>query len=189
MLWSGVMKTATLLRLIVAPALVVWAGCASAPPAGAPAPKKTSVERNSDGKPYDFRSEGTIPPLNPGDAANEPDVEETSVAAESLDVSDAPAPEPVAPPTAAPAASATQVDGFRVQVFATADREIAENASRSAQGRLNLATYVELDGGMYKVRVGDFETRAAADQALTAIRREYADAWVVPSKVKAARTP
>ena len=41
---------------------------------------------------------------------------------------------------------------------------------------------------VYKVRVGDFVTRADADRALATIRAaNYADAWIVPSKVAAAR--
>ncbi len=164
------------------------AGCASAPPAGTPAHKSTSVERGSDSKPYDFRSEGKIPPLTPADAPNEPDVEEMGVTETPIDVTDAAAPPDTAPK--APAAPAdTLVDGFRVQVFAGADREIAENASRGAEERLKLPSYVDLDGGMYKVRVGNFTTRAQADQALGTIRGQYADAWVVASKVRATRAP
>jgi hypothetical protein len=141
------------------------------------------VERATETKPYDFRSEGTIPPL--ADVPNEPDIEEMGVSETSIDVSDAPAP----PDTVREVMPAdTLIDGFRAQVFATADREIAENAARVATDRVGLPSYVELDGGMYKVRVGDFATRPEADQALASIRRQYADAWVVPCKIRAART-
>jgi len=147
------------------------------------------VERASEKKPYDFRSEGTVPPLKPDDAANEPDIEERGVSETPIDVSDAEAPPETAPPpaaTVAPVAPASEalIDGFRVQVFAGADREIAENAARVAQERLGLASYVELDGGMYKVRAGDFATRSLANQALPAIRSAYPDAWIVASKVR-----
>jgi cell division septation protein DedD len=182
------MRTATLSALLALSMIGALTGCASAPPAGAPAHKSTAVERGSDSKPYDFRSEGKIPPLTPADAPNEPDVEEMGVTETPIDVTDS-----AAPPDTAPKASAAPadmlVDGFRVQVFASADREIAENASRGAEDRLNIPSYVDLDGGMYKVRVGNFTTRAQADQALGAIRREYADAWVVASKVRAPRAP
>ena len=182
------MRTATLFALVTLSMIGALAGCASAPPSGSPAQKSSSVERGSDSKPYDFRSEGKIPPLTPADAANEPDVEETGVTETPIHVTDAEAPTDTTPKT--PAAPAdTLVDGFRVQVFASADREIAESASRSAQERLKLPSFVDLDGGMYKVRVGNFTTRAQADQALGAIRRQYADAWVVASKVRATRAP
>lgn len=183
-----VMKTATLSIVAGWAAIAALAGCASAPPSGTAPRKSTSVERGSENKPYDFRSEGKIPPLSPADAPNEPDVEEVGVTETPIDVTDAEAPLDTARATQAAPAD-TLVDGFRVQVFASADREIAENASRVAQERLQLPSYVDLDGGMYKVRVGDFATRAAADQTLGSIRRAYADAWVVASKVHVARAP
>ena len=192
MVWSRVMRISPSCAFVVLGFTVALAGCASAPPAGSPTPKPPSVERGTAKKPYDFRSEGTIPPLTPADAANEPDVEERGVADSTIDVTDAEAPPDTArepAPVPAPVAAESLIDGFRVQVFATADREIAENASRSAQERLNLPAYVDLDGGMYKVRVGDFATRAQADQALGAIRSQYSDAWVVASKVRATRAP
>ncbi len=174
------------LRVWVAIAATSLAGCASAPPSGGRSTPPASVERASDGKPYDFRSEGAIPPLSPSDAPNEPDVEEIGVTDTAIDVSDADAPPDTVRAAAPPD---TLLDGFRVQVFATADREIAENAARVAQERLGLPSYVELDGGMYKVRVGDFAARPGADQALAGVRRHYADAWVVVSKVRAVRSP
>ena len=104
---------------------VALAGCATAP--SAPAAKSVPVERATDAKPYDFRSEGKIPP--PTDVPNEPDIEEIGVSESAIDVTDAEAP----PDTARQAAPEdTLIDGFRAQVFATADREIAENSARVA---------------------------------------------------------
>ncbi|HEU4928256.1 MAG TPA: SPOR domain-containing protein [Candidatus Krumholzibacteria bacterium] len=164
--------------------------CATAPPSGerpAKPAKQAPVERASKDKPYDFRSEGQIPPLKPDDAANEPDVQEMGVSSGAgVEVTDAEAP-PVTAPEAAP--ESALIDGFRVQVFATGDRDIAANAAREVQERLGIPTYVDLDGGMYKVRAGDFATRAEADQALPSIRKDYPDAWVVASKVRATQRP
>jgi hypothetical protein len=180
------MKSATVSTGIAWVAALALAGCAGAPPKGAAPKKPAPTQRASDDKPYDFRSEGKIPPLNPDDAANEPDIEEIGVTETAIDVADAEAP----PDTIRePAPADTLIDGFRVQVFATADREIAENAAKVAQGKLSLTSYVELESGMYKVRAGDFSTRAEADQALAPVRRQYPDAWVVPSKIRASRTP
>src|SRR5262245_50270001 len=158
------MKLAPVLITTLAAAAI--AACAgNAPPSGQPKPaKQPPVERASKDKPYDFRAEGTIPPLKPDDAANEPDVQEIGVSdSADIDVSDAEAP----PVAAAPApAEPALIDGFRVQVLATGDRDIADNAAREAQSRLGIPAYVDLDGGVYKVRAGDFATRAEADQAL-----------------------
>ena len=171
-------------------AALALSACASAPPSGerpAKPAKQPPVERASKDKPYDFKSEGTIPPLKPDDAANEPDVQEMGVSdSADIDVSDADAPPVSAPP--APSEPAL-IDGFRVQVLATGDRDIADNAAREAQARLGIPAYVDLDGGMYKVRAGDFATRAEADQALPAIRKQYPDAWVIASKIRATQRP
>lgn len=191
MLGSRVVKSAPIKLALVVAGSALFAACAGAPPKETRTAKPMPVERASEKKPYDFRSEGTIPPLKPDDAANEPDVEERGVSETPIDVSDAEAPPVTAPPPSpAPvvpvaAASEALIDGFRVQVFAGADREIAENAARVAQERLGQPTYVELDGGMYKVRAGDFTTRELANQALPAIRAAYPDAWIVGSKVRA----
>ena len=182
------MRIASHIAVLVAAATL--SACATAPPSGGqPKPAKQSpVERASKDKPYDFRSEGTIPPLKPDDAANDPDVQEIGVSdSADIDVSDADAP-PVAAPPPAPAEPAL-IDGFRVQVFATGDRDIAANAAREVQERLRIPTYIDLDGGMYKVRAGDFATRAEADQALPGIRKDYPDAWVVASKIRATQRP
>jgi hypothetical protein len=177
MVWWRAMKKPARYALIIVAALC--AGCASAP-TGRPV-KKAPVERATDQKPYDFRAEGEIPPL-PADAANEPDVQEIGVKSDSaIDVTEAEVPPDTAP---APVATATLVDGFRVQVLASADRDVAENASREARERLGLPSYVDMDGGVYKVRVGDFVTRPDADRALAGVRKQYPDAWVVASKVR-----
>lgn len=186
MVWSAVMKNVLILVAFIGIAAV--AGCATAPTSGGSAKKPASVERASEGKPYDFRTEGTIPPRTPGDAPNEPDIEEMGVSESSIDVADADAP-PEPAPVAPSVANDALVDGFRVQVFATADREIAENEARRAGEQLGLPAYVDLDGGVYKVRLGDFSARPDADQALSAVRRQYADAWVVASKVRVPRAP
>jgi len=176
-------------HIAVLVAAATLSACASAPPSGGqPKPaKQAPVERASKDKPYDFRSEGTIPPLKPDDAANEPDVQEMGVSDSSdIEAADAEAP-PVAAPETAP--EPALIDGFRVQVFASGDRDIAANAAREVQERLRIPTYIDLDGGMYKVRAGDFATRAEADQALPAIRKDYPDAWVVASKIRATQRP
>ncbi len=185
------MKIAPVLITTLAAAAI--AACAgNAPPSGQPKPaKQAPVERASKDKPYDFRSEGTIPPLKPDDAANEPDVQEIGVSdSADIDVSDADAPPVTAPPAAPQSApELALIDGFRVQVLATQDRDIAANAARDAQSRLGIPAYVDLDGGMYKVRAGDFATRGEADSALPAIRKQYPDAWVIASKIRATQRP
>lgn len=169
--------------LAVIVSALLLSGCAAAPRHAS-----TSSAKRADGKaPYDFRSEGSIPAdANP--APVEADVEEMPLSGDSLDVSDAPVPPPDTTRTVAPADS--MADGFRIQIFATGDREVAENAARVATDRLSLPAYTGLEGGMYKVRVGDYTTRRAAEAALGTLRGHYyPDAWIVPARVKVPRTP
>lgn len=163
-------------------AAALLSACASAPRHTASAQPK----RASEGKPYDFRAEGTIPPAAGSDAPVEADVEEIPVAQESLSVSDADAPPPDT--TRAAAAADSSADGFRVQVFASSDREIAENAGRVATERFGLPAYTDLEAGMYKVRVGDYGTRKDAEAALATFRSHYyPDAWIVPARIRVPR--
>jgi hypothetical protein len=163
-------------------ACALLAGCgASAPPKRASAP----VEPAATGQPYDFRGEGKIPPAS-GGVKDEADVEELAVQDDDLAVSEAEAPPIAAPVAAAPADSL--LDGFRVQVFASQDRDVAEGARAAATERLGMPAYLDLEGGVYKVRVGDYLARKDADAALGMVRKhDYPDAWVVPSKVRVPR--
>lgn len=166
--------------------VAVMAGC------GATAPAKQSssrVEPASSGKGYDFRKEGRIPSPSGGQARPETDVEEIALDDSSqVDVTDAEAPPVAVPPPPPPPTASAVVDGFRIQVFASADRDVAQNARAVAAERLNLPAYLDLDGGVYKVRVGDFASREAADAALGAVRGQYyPDAWIVAARVNAAR--
>ena len=178
------MQLSLILRIaLVSVAGAALVGCgASAPPKQAtsrvePAPSKS---------PYDFRKEGVIPPASGGEARPEADVEEIAVSDSGLTVSDAEA--PVDTTQQAVALADSLADGFRIQVFATGDREIAENSRAVAAERLGVPAYLDLEGGVYKVRVGDYVNRADADRVLSTVRGHYyPDAWVVASRVKVAR--
>lgn len=173
------MPVSLLRNLLVASLLATLAACATPQPAA----HKTAPARSSDGAPYDFKREGKVPPVTGADARTEADVEELPVEQERIESSDAEAP-PV-DSTRVPAARDSVADGFRVQVFASSDREVAENARVVAEQRLHLPGYLELENGVYKVRVGDFVGRPDAEKALTMIRStQYSDAWITPSKVR-----
>lgn len=156
------------------------AGCGASAP---PRQPTSRVEPASSGEGYDFRKEGRIPPPSGGSAQPETDVEEIPLADSSgLDVSEADAP----PDTVAsePATATAVVDGFRIQVFASADRDVAQNARAVAAERLGMPAYLDLEGGVYKVRVGDFARREDAAAALATVRSQnYIDAWIVPARV------
>jgi SPOR domain len=186
---SAIRETGAMVVAMLLLRRIVWAGLAVALGACAtttPTAHKAPTARASEAAPYDFKREGQIPPATAADSRSEVDVEEIPMTQEHIDVSEAEAP-PV-DSTRAPVAADSMADGFRVQVFASSDREVAENARVVATQRLRLPGYLDLEAGVYKVRVGDFVTRADADQALATVRAAaYKDAWVVPSKVVVAR--
>ncbi|HET6347504.1 MAG TPA: SPOR domain-containing protein [Candidatus Krumholzibacteria bacterium] len=172
-------------RYFAAAALLVWmAAC------GATSPPKQStgrVEPAPQGT-YDFRSEGKIPPPAGGAAQPEADVEEMAVSDSSVEGTDVEAPPDTLAKAPATADSVVTVDGFRIQVFASADRDVAQNARAVAAERLGVPAYLDLEGGVYKVRVGDYVKRGDADAVLPTVRSHYyPDAWIVPAKVNVPR--
>ncbi len=74
---------------------------------------------------------------------------------------------------------------FRVQVVAVSDETSAQDARQTAELRLKLPAYVEFVDGMYKVRVGDCQTRVEAEKVLRRCRESgYPDAWIVTGHIK-----
>lgn len=153
-------------------------GCGATAP-----PRQTSSRAEPASKSgYDFRKEGRVPPPAGGSATPETDVEEIPISDTGIEVSEAEAPPDTAPRVTAPADSTA--DGFRIQIFASADRDVAQNARTVAAERLGVPAYLDLDAGVYKVRVGDYPGRAEADAALASVRaRYYPDAWVTPARI------
>lgn len=146
-----------------------------------PTARKGSAGRASQSQPYDFQKEGKVPPVE--QKAQEPDVVETPVTEPEIDVEEAEAPVDTTPP--APTPKATHIDGFRVQVFASAGRDIAEGARRLAEARLHASAYVEEGAGLFKVRVGNCRTREQAEKLLEKCRSgNYPDAWIVATKIE-----
>jgi hypothetical protein len=175
----------SLYRIAAASILIALvAACGATAP-----PKQTSARAEPAQKGgYDFKSEGKIPPPAGGSARPEADVEEMAVSDTSLDVSEADAPRDTTPPAAAPVVADSTADGFRIQIFASADRDVAESARSAGAGRLHMPVYLDLDGGVYKVRVGDYVTRDAASAALPTVRGQfYPDAWIVPARINVPR--
>lgn len=79
------------------------------------------------------------------------------------------------------------VDGFRIQIISTKNLENATKAKLIAFEQfsdLQVNFYLEFDSPYYKVRVGDFKSRDAAENIQEIIRsRGYPKAWIVKTKV------
>jgi len=78
------------------------------------------------------------------------------------------------------------MSGFRVQVYLTQDIDSAKIFFQSINPRLEKDwVYTVFDSPLYKIRVGDFQDRVAAEEMKTSlIQLGYANAWIVPDKVK-----
>ena len=77
------------------------------------------------------------------------------------------------------------LQGFRIQIFATPNIDEA-NAMRitAAQRITEDSVYVVFDPPVYKVRLGDFRTRADANQRLgMLVQQGFPDAWVVSDRI------
>jgi hypothetical protein len=79
------------------------------------------------------------------------------------------------------------MEGFRVQLLSTKDLENATRAKAIATEQFSdvrVKFYLEFDSPYYKVRLGDFKTRAAAENTRELVRsRGYPKAWIVKSKI------
>ncbi len=83
------------------------------------------------------------------------------------------------------------VDGFRIQIFSGEDRYVAEEVLAEARDWWDaqqgvpdeLQPEVAYIQPYYRVRLGAFEFRQAADSMLSRVRRQYPDAFLVPDLV------
>lgn len=81
--------------------------------------------------------------------------------------------------------ASTLVTGYRVQVFASRDREIATREAQRLRGRVGEPVYVEWDDPWYKVRVGDFTERGVAESLRARLVAEgYAEAWIAATSIR-----
>ena len=90
------------------------------------------------------------------------------------------------------------VQGYRVQVFSSADKAAADDVRDEAQGWWRvvrddpdaaaafpngLPTEVYFNQPYYRVRLGAFEYRREAEAALRVIQRRFPEAFIVPDRV------
>lgn len=77
-----------------------------------------------------------------------------------------------------------QVSGYRVQIFAAADELAARVLENEARFQFNVPVYLSYDPPNYKIRLGNYTDKNAADNLRKEARRKgYRDAWVVPDLV------
>jgi cell division septation protein DedD len=146
------------------------AQAASAPP-GVPSPGAPSPGAPPSASPSGAPSPGTPPvgaapspapvPVQPPDVASAPPgAANPSPSAANPSPSDA-------PPAAASAAAGRTI--YRVQIAAVATRKGAEDAARKARP-LGLSVVTVQEKGLYKVRLGEYPTREAAQNAAASLK-------------------
>jgi hypothetical protein len=133
------------------------------------------------------RNTAVAPSVAPAAASLPPRVDESTLPLEEVEA----IPEPGAAASrmtpgasASEAARADALDGYRVQLYATADQMAAETMAARARTSFREPVYVENQPPLFKVRVGDFLTRdEASGTRERAIDSGFADAWIVEARV------
>ncbi|MCS7082835.1 MAG: SPOR domain-containing protein [Bacteroidetes bacterium] len=93
-------------------------------------------------------------------------------------------PRPEPPPAPARTVRPVYRDGYRIQIFSSANRFEAEQKRIEALQQLPYPVYVVFQAPYYRVHVGDFLSRSAAQRALSEVRTRYPSAWIVPDRVR-----
>ncbi len=157
--------------------LVLLIGCAGPPPSPRMPPEvPTTLPSEEEAARVREGASEAIPPQ----------VEETRIAETEPDraLPPPPAPAPVIEPEPAPVTTSADIQGFRVQVFATSSKTLAQQHAARLRPRFDEKVYVDYEGLLYKVRIGDCATLQQAKE----LRRQTLDlgqegAFVVSAKV------
>jgi sporulation related protein len=143
-------------------------------PSGAPSPVATSPGAPPIGAaptpaPVPIQPPGAAdaPPIaaNPAPGAGNPTSSAANPSPGAANAPPAATPAPPSPPTAGPAARTI----YRVQIAAVATRKGAEDAARKARP-LGLSVITVEEKGLYKVRLGEYPTREAAQNAAASLK-------------------
>lgn len=90
--------------------------------------------------------------------------------------------------TVEPAAPAAGHElGYRVQLAAFAESAGARDLKKKVMAAARIAVYIDYEDGLYKVRAGDFATRAEASEARTKLAADYPDCWIVRTTITRAK--
>ena len=74
---------------------------------------------------------------------------------------------------------------FRIQIFESSVASIARAEARRFQNILGDTVYIDFETPLYKLRIGNFQNRKNAEEAVESISRLGAkDAWIIRTKEK-----
>jgi cell division septation protein DedD len=75
--------------------------------------------------------------------------------------------------------------GWRVQVFASSNLQLADEEAERLRGEVEVPVYVEFEPPFYKVRAGNFLVKQDAEEFRDAVkRRGWDSAWVTETLVR-----
>lgn len=87
-------------------------------------------------------------------------------------------------PPPPPPVTTRQIQGFRVQIFASSDTLTALTQKIQAADQAGDSIYLIHESGMFKVQIGDYAERATADQKKATLRDQgYPGCWVVTTMI------
>jgi septal ring-binding cell division protein DamX len=75
--------------------------------------------------------------------------------------------------------------GYRIQVFASADKAAAEKVKQKLATQTGMPIYLDYEDGLYKVRAGDFAERKEAAEARSKLVGLYPGSWIVRTTIRA----
>ena len=78
-----------------------------------------------------------------------------------------------------------QIDGFRVQIFFSNDRELINKQRENfVKNNRDIETYIEYDAPNYSIKVGNFRTELEAEQLRQSISSEFPSSIIQKSKIE-----
>ena len=78
------------------------------------------------------------------------------------------------------------IEGFRVQVFATQDRKKAEGIKEELLFKFDENIYIIFEAPNYKVRIGNFLDRDDAEKLrMELVKESLSSSWIVRTKIQA----
>ncbi|MCL2689818.1 MAG: SPOR domain-containing protein [Chitinispirillia bacterium] len=81
--------------------------------------------------------------------------------------------------SAAPARVEINEPRFRIQIMASGQIDVARQEKMRAESTTGLPVFLSSEQSLFKLYVGEFQTREMAEAALPDIRKAYKDAWIV----------
>ncbi|MCD6379364.1 SPOR domain-containing protein [bacterium] len=74
--------------------------------------------------------------------------------------------------------------GFRVQIFASSNLEKAKEIKKQIESKMSMKVYIEFDDDMYKVRIGNFNSRKDASETRKTLTSLFPDCWIAETTIK-----